>query len=128
MKMKMLNGIRIALASCLGVVAMLGMSGMARADFINGHQLNLYCSSQNPTDDSICIVYITGAFDAFTTTDLIAQKTNDAAPRFCPDENTGPEDLQRIVKSYLGRPETNLDFAATLLILGAIDDAFACDK
>ena len=36
MKMKMLNGIRIALASCLGVVAILGMSGMARADFING--------------------------------------------------------------------------------------------
>ena len=128
MKNKILNSIRIAVLSLASVGMMLGMTSMARADFINGHQLNLYCSSQNPTDDSICIVYITGAFDAFTTTDLIAQKTNDAAPRFCPDENTGPEDLQKIVQSYLGRAETNLDFAATLLILGAIDEAFGCDK
>lgn len=128
MKNKILNRIRIAVLSLASVGMMLGMASMARADFINGHQLNLYCSSQNPTDDSICIVYITGAFDAFTTTDLIAQKTNDAAPRFCPDENTGPEDLQKIVQSYLGRAETNLDFAATLLILGAIDEAFGCDK
>ncbi len=128
MKNKILNRIRIAVLSLASVGMMLGMTSMARADFINGHQLNLYCSSQNPTDDSICIVYITGAFDAFTTTDLIAQKTNDAAPRFCPDENTGPEDLQKIVQSYLGRAETNLDFAATLLILGAIDEAFGCDK
>ena len=128
MKNKILNRIRIAVLSLASVGMMLGMASMARADFINGHQLNLYCSSQNPTDDSICIVYITGAFDAFTTTDLIAQKTNDAAPRFCPDENTGPEDLQKIVQYYLGRAETNLDFAATLLILGAIDEAFGCDK
>ena len=128
MKNKILNRIRIAVLSLASVGMMLGMTSMARADFINGHQLNLYCSSQNPTDDSICIVYITGAFDAFTTTDLIAQKTNDAAPRFCPDENTGPEDLQKIVQSYLGRAENNLDFAATLLILGAIDEAFGCDK
>ena len=128
MKNKILNRIRIAVLSLASVGMLLGMTSMARADFINGHQLNLYCSSQNPTDDSICIVYITGAFDAFTTTDLIAQKTNDAAPRFCPDENTGPEDLQKIVQSYLGRAETNLDFAATLLILGAIDEAFGCDK
>ena len=128
MKNKILNRIRIAVLSLASVGMMLGMTSMARADFINGHQLNLYCSSQNPTDDSICIVYITGAFDAFTTTDLIAQKTNDAAPRFCPDENTGPEDLQKIVQSYVGRAETNLDFAATLLILGAIDEAFGCDK
>ena len=128
MKNKILNRIRIAVLSLASVGMMLGMASMARADFINGHQLNLYCSSQNPTDDSICIVYITGAFDAFTTTDLIAQKTNDAAPRFCSDENTGPEDLQKIVQSYLGRAETNLDFAATLLILGAIDEAFGCDK
>ena len=128
MKNKILNRIRIAVLSLASVGMMLGMASMARADFINGHQLNLYCSSQNPTDDSICIVYITGAFDAFTTTDLIAQKTNDAAPRFCPDENTGPEDLQKIVQSYLGRAENNLDFAATLLILGAIDEAFGCDK
>ena len=128
MKNKILNRIRIAVLSLASVGMMLGMASMARADFINGHQLNLYCSSQNPTDDSICIVYITGAFDAFTTTDLIAQKTNDAAPRFCPAENTGPEDLQKIVQSYLGRAETNLDFAATLLILGAIDEAFGCDK
>ena len=123
MKTNLLNLWRILLAASVSLMAMVGM---ARADFINGHQLNLYCSSQNPTDDSICLVYITGAFDAFTTTDLIAQKTNGTDPQFCPTESTGPEDLQKVVKAYLGRPETNLDFAATLLILGAIDDAYGC--
>lgn len=46
----------------------------AQADFIDGRQLQLYCASQNPADEAICIVYITGAVDAFTTVDLIAEK------------------------------------------------------
>ena len=50
----------------------------AQADFIDGRQLQLYCASQNPADEVICIVDITGAVDAFTTVDLIAKKTNGA--------------------------------------------------
>ena len=46
----------------------------AQADFIDGRQLQLYCASQNPADEAICIVYTTGAVDAFTTVDLIARK------------------------------------------------------
>ena len=53
----------------------------AQADFIDGRQLQLYCASQNPADEAICIVYITGAVDAFTTVDLIAETTNNT-PRF----------------------------------------------
>lgn len=107
-------------------VMLMAITGLARADFINGHQLNLYCTSQNPTDDSICIVYVTGAFDAFTTTDLIGQKTSGLAPRFCPPENTDPEQLKRVVQEYMARPDTNLEFAATLIVLGAIEDAYGC--
>jgi hypothetical protein len=34
-------------------------------------------------DEAICIVYITGAVDAFTAVDLIAEKTNGAERIFC---------------------------------------------
>lgn len=100
---------------------------MAFADFIDGNQLRLYCTSQNPSDDAICIVYITGAFDAFTTVDLIAEKTSGAVRQFCPDENTGPDQLKALTLKWLERPETNADFAATLIIWGAMKDAFGCD-
>jgi len=105
---------------------MMALTGPAKADFLTGNDLRLYCASQNPTDDAICIVYITGAFDAFTTNDLIAQKTNASEAQFCPPEDVDPEQLKATMVTYLERDETNLDFAATLLVLGAMTDAYGC--
>ena len=118
--------------SAIAVLAMLliGVAGMmprtAHADFIDGNQLRLYCTSQNPSDDAICIVYITGAFDAFTTVDLIAEKTSGAVRQFCPDENTSPDRLKALTLEWMEREETNADFAATLIIWGAMKNAFGC--
>ena len=42
---------------------LLSSFNFAAADALNGQQLRLYCTSQNPQDDAICIVYITGAVD-----------------------------------------------------------------
>ena len=50
------------LAAGLSVTA-----GAAVADFIDGNTLRLYCNSGSPQDEAVCIVYITGAVDAFTT-------------------------------------------------------------
>ena len=100
----------------------------ASADFLDADMLRLYCASQNAQDDAVCIVYITGAFDAFTTSDLIAQKANGSQAQFCVPDETGPDQLKETVLQYMARPETNLDFAATLVILGAITDAYGCDK
>lgn len=100
----------------------------ASADFLDADMLRLYCASQNAQDDAVCIVYITGAFDAFTTSDLIAQKANGSQAQFCVPDETGPDQLKETVLQYMARPETNLDFAATLVILGAMTDAYACDK
>ena len=99
----------------------------AGADFIDANTLRLYCASQNAQDDAVCIVYITGAFDAFTTSDLIAQKTNGTAAQLCVPAETGPDQLKSVVVDYMERPETNLEFAATLVILGAITYAYACE-
>ena len=63
----------------------------AQADFIDGRQLQLYCASQNPADEAICIVYITGAVDAFSTVDLIAEKTNGAERIFCMPDGVQPD-------------------------------------
>jgi len=98
----------------------------ARADFINGHALRLYCSSQNPSDDAICLVYITGAVDAFTTVDLIGEKTNGTKRLFCLPDNSGPETLREMTMEWMERPETNLDFAATLIIWGALKERCSC--
>jgi hypothetical protein len=110
-----------------GVVAITSMK-TASADFLDGNTLRLYCASQNAQDDAVCIVYITGAFDAFTTSDLIAQKTSDAQAQFCIPDDTGPDQLKATLVEYMARPEANLDFSATLVILGAITDAYSCDK
>ena len=110
------------------VILMMAFVMPARADYINGAQLQQYCLSQNPNDDAICIVYITGAVDAITTMDLIAEKTNDTALQICLPENTSPDDLKSVVMKWLQVKQENLDFAATLLILGAVQDAYGCAK
>ena len=104
------------------------MATPASADLIDGRTLQLYCSSANPQDEAICIVYITGAVDAFTTAELIAEKTNGQKPGLCLTDDVGPDALADVTKAWLQRPETNLDFAATLLILAAVDNAYGCDK
>ena len=100
----------------------------ASADFIDGNTLRLYCASGSPQDEAVCIVYITGAVDAFTTAELIAEKTNGQKPGLCLPEDSNPDKLAEITRAWMARPEANLDFAATLLILGAVNDAYGCDK
>ena len=112
----------------VGMLSLLVSSLPLKADFIDGHQLNTYCSSQDPADDMICIVYVTGAFDAFTTSDLISQKSNHTPPALCPPADTSPDELKRVTLDWLGRPETDLNFAATLIVLSAISDKYGCEK
>ena len=112
----------------VGMLSLLVSSLPLKADFIDGHQLNTYCSSQDPADDMICIVYVTGAFDAFTTSDLISQKSNQTPPALCPPADTSPDELKQVTLDWLGRPETNLNFAATLIVLSAISDKYGCEK
>ena len=102
------------------------LSQPAQADFIDGRQLQLYCASQNPADEAICIVYITGAVDAFTTVDLIAEKTNGAERIFCMPDGVQPDQLKAMTLGWLQRDATDLDFAATLLIWGAMKNAYSC--
>ena len=109
------------------ILASVMMPGqLAQADFIDGRQLQLYYASQNPADEAICIVYITGAVDAFTTVDLIAEKTNGAERIFCMPDGVQPDQLKAMTLGWLQRDATDLDYAATLLIWGAMKDAYSC--
>lgn len=115
--------------ACLAAGFMMMLVVMpAKADYINGAQLQQYCLSQNPNDDAICIVYITGAVYALTTMDLIADKTNGTERQIGIPEQTSPDDLKSVVMNWLKIKQENLDFAATLLILGAVQDAYSCSK
>jgi hypothetical protein len=98
----------------------------ARADFINGDQLRLYCTSKNPNDEAVCFVYIAGAVDAFTTIDLMGEKASGTKRQFCLPDGISPDQLKDTTMTWLARPEANLDLAATLLIWGAIKDAYGC--
>ena len=98
----------------------------ARADFINGDQLRLYCTSKNPNDEAVCFVYIAGAVDAFTTIDLMGEKASGTKRHFCLPDGISPDQLKDTTMTWLARPEANLDLAATLLIWGAIKDAYGC--
>lgn len=98
----------------------------AKADFISGDQLRLYCTSQDPNDDAICVVYITGVFDALTSMDQLARSTAGAAPQFCPGDNVGPDELKEVSLAYLQRPDAQLDFGASLLVWGAMQNEYGC--
>ena len=114
----------------LSILALLGLSLLqaapARADFIDGNQLRLYCTSKNPNDEAVCFVYIAGAVDAFTTIDLIGEKTSGTKRQFCLQDGVSPDQLKATTMQWLARPEANLDLAATLLVWGAIKDAYGC--
>lgn len=111
----------------ISVVILMAPLKPAAADFFDGYALQLYCTSQNPQDDAVCLVYITGSFDAFTTVDVIAQKTDNAVAQFCVPEGIGPDQLKDRVVAFMQRQDTNLEFAASLVVLGAIQDAYGCD-
>lgn len=88
--------------------------------------MQLYCASQNPADEAICIAYITGAVDAFTTVDLIAEKTNGAERIFCLLYGVQPDQFKDLTLGWLQRDATDLDYAVTLLIWDAMKDAYSC--
>ncbi|MGB1395891.1 MAG: Rap1a/Tai family immunity protein [Candidatus Puniceispirillaceae bacterium] len=115
---------RVMISSVFSVFAMMAVP--AQADFLTGHDLNTYCTSSAPSDDMICIVYITGAFDAFTTTDLINQKATQASATLCPREDVSPDELKQVTADWLARDESDLNFAATLLVLAALQDKYGC--
>ena len=115
---------RAMISSIFSVFAMMVVP--AQADFLTGHDLNTYCTSSAPSDDMICIVYITGAFDAFTTTDLINQKATQASATLCPREDVSPDELKQVTADWLARDESDLNFAATLLVLAALQDKYGC--
>lgn len=124
-----LSSVKHLLASCLLLAtSALAISTTAHADFIDGNALKFYCTSQNPTDDAICIVYITGAVDAFTTVDLFSEKSSDNKRVFCMPEGIQPDALKATTMTWMQRPETNLDFAATLLIWGAMKNSYSCPE
>ena len=123
------SSVKHLLTSCLMVMTgALAAPTIAQADFIDGNALQLYCTSQNPTDVAICIVYITGAVDAFTTVDLFSEKSSDNKRVFCMPEGIQPDALKATTMNWMQRPETNLDYAATLLIWGAMKDSYSCPE
>ena len=123
------SSVKHLLTSCLMVMTgALAAPTIAQADFIDGNALQLYCTSQNPTDDAICIVYITGAVDAFTKVDLFSEKSSDNKRVFCMPEGIQPDALKATTMNWMQRPETNLDYAATLLIWGAMKDSYSCPE
>lgn len=90
--------IRNAIATLgLGSALALGGLGAASADFINGQQLRLYCTSQDPNDEAVCFVYIAGAVDAFTTVDLMAVETGGSKRQFCLPDGVSPDNLKDVV-------------------------------
>ena len=101
-------------------------SQSAQADFIDGRRLQIYCALQNPADEAIRIVFIIGPVDAFTTDDLIAEKTNGAERIFCMPDGVQPDQPKALTLGWLQRDATDLDSAATLLIWDAMKDAYGC--
>ena len=113
-------------AFLLGCMVTAVASSEARANFLNGEEFNRHFVSQNLSDNAICVVYITGPVDALTTVDLFSKKTKGTERMFCLGDETGPKKLRDVTMKWMDRPETEFNFAATLIIWGAIKDAYSC--
>jgi hypothetical protein len=50
-------------------------------------------------------VYIAGAFDAFTTIDLMGEKTSGTKRQFCLTDGMSPDQLKTTTMQWLARPE-----------------------
>jgi len=55
-------------------------------------------------------------------------KTQGQKKQLCLPDGIQPDQLRETTLEWLERPEADLDFAATLLVLGAMQNAYGCDK
>jgi len=56
----------------------------------------------------------------------MGEKASGTKRHFCLPDGISPDQLKDTTMTWLARPEANLDLAATLLIWGAIKDAYGC--
>ena len=68
------------------------------------------------------------SFDIFTTRDLVLQQTDDEPAQFCLPAGIGPDQLKATLVAYMQHQNTDLDVDASLVVLGAIQDAYGCDQ
>jgi len=57
----------------------------------------------------------------------MGEKTSGTKRQFCLTDGMSPDQLKTTTMQWLARPEANLDLAATLLVWGAIKDAYGCE-
>lgn len=118
--------IRFCCVALLVPLCILAVFAPASADALDGNQLQTYCLSDNPGDQVICIVYITGVVDALTTVERVGEDLSQSPPQICLAPTTGPEELQRMIIKWLARPETNHEYSASLLIWLAVQNHYPC--
>ena len=56
----------------------------------------------------------------------MGEKASGTKWQFCLPDYISPDQLKDTTMTWLARPEANLDLAATLLVWGAIKDAYGC--
>ena len=82
------------------------------------------CDFCNSGDEHLCPsreligIRVPGAVDAFTTIDLMGEKTSGTKRQFCLPDVASPDQLKATKMQWLARAEANLDLAATLLVWG----------
>ncbi|MFN7388163.1 Rap1a/Tai family immunity protein [Brevundimonas sp.] len=116
---------------------MLGVSAPAKADFLTGNELFAHCTA--PETDPVyfakrssCREYITGVHDGIEATSGVVSyaldRAGDPIRLVCAPPGVTARQMRDVVVTYLERhPETRHQ-SASLIIFGALGEAFPCPE
>ncbi len=114
----------IPFAFALAVGAQSQNQTFSGGGFLTAQQLKERCDSNEPEARAICLGYIMGVTDDFS--DELNMRGPSASSNLCVPAALTNVELRDVVVVYLRRPDVNLNFPASQLVISAIATMFRC--
>lgn len=114
--------VRAAIIAAIFVAAPSAVSAQSVPNPSDGNGLYSFCTSSNVSWQNNCLLYIVGAVDAFRTT----QALSGTPPLFCLPAGVINNQLMDVVVVHLRDNPQYRNLGSSLLILGALTEAFPC--
>lgn len=90
---------------------------------MTGNMLQEVCESEDTLSQLLCTGYMQGINDSHFTT----QGWDKEATYYCKPDNVTAGQLMKITKKYMANNPGKLDWAASSLVLNALEGAFPCE-
>jgi hypothetical protein len=107
----------------IGIVAM-SVIGPANAKFYKGEHILKLCESAATWENGFCSMYLHGVQDTYGMFNAWKQLDREY---FCIPDGVTFEQLRKVFIKYANEHPDNLHWAASIMVLGAFNEAFPCE-